>query len=209
MNGRTALRWVRRAGPGGRSVGAEPGVPAPTYLTVAHLRAEKRGSLEDQLIYWAGLLRARGQSPSFLFSADPMPSVSDDLAGRGADVGILDFDRPLAAAAGLYRLIPSRRVPRGHFHLVRPRQPVLLAARAAGARVMITDHIVLGGMAGVDNRQSTALPLTAWRSGLRWAGAQMAQLAELRLAVSDAVAASLVREERVALPRIRGGRHGV
>src|SRR5262249_33797900 len=54
------------------------------YLTVAYLRAEKHGSMEDQLLALARVLRGGGVQADFLFSAWPIWSLQDDFRARGA-----------------------------------------------------------------------------------------------------------------------------
>lgn len=121
---------------------AERGTTA-RYLTVAHLNPKRQGSLEDQFSFFASHLAARGVPADFLFSTFPILPVQELFRRRGGGVGRLDFDRPVAAAAALYRFIRRGRYQVVHFHFVRPHSPLMVAAKAAGAHVILTEHMAL------------------------------------------------------------------
>src|SRR5262245_32278490 len=124
------------------------------YLTVAHLRAEKHGSMEDQLLELARVLRRAGVQADFLFSGWPIWSLQEDFRAQGARIGVLDFTRPLSAAVALHRAIRLRRSHTVHFHFIRAHHPLVLAARSAGARAVVTDHMVLGSLDGAPEEPS-------------------------------------------------------
>lgn len=115
----------------------------PRYLTVAHLNPKRRGSMEDQFAHLASFLDERGVDADFLFSEFPILPVKELLRRRGAEIGRIDFARPLASARALYDVVRERGYRVVHFHFMRPHSPLVLAAKAAGARVLLTDHMSL------------------------------------------------------------------
>jgi glycosyltransferase involved in cell wall biosynthesis len=172
------------------------------YLTVAHLRAEKRGSMEDQLLELARVLRNAGVQADFLFSGWPIWSLQEEFRAIGARIGVLDFARPLSASAALARAIRRRHYAYVHFHFVRAHHPLVLAARSAGARVVLTDHMVLGHLSPRPSARPVSFAKSLARSALSTA-------VERRIAVSSAVADSLVEHEHVPPTRLHVVRNGI
>jgi len=138
--------------------------------------------------------------PDFLFSCPPSAAVGAAFAALGAGVGVLDFQRPLAAARALYTLLRTQDRPLVHFHFVNGHHPLVAAAQLADATVVLHDHAVH------DEHQ---LPRGA-RAAAFWIGARtVARRIDLRIAVSHAVAESLVRADKTPHAQLAVVHNGV
>jgi glycosyltransferase involved in cell wall biosynthesis len=166
---------------------------------VLHLNPRKRGSQEQQLVALARRLRARGTAVTYLFSSLPPEWLARELDALGVRVGRLDFARPLFAAAALYARLQRARPALVHFHFVAASSPLVVAARLAGARVIVNDHITL----------TRAYDSALYEELKRLRDTAVGPLVALRLAVSPFVAESVVRFGHVAPGRIQIVENGV
>lgn len=162
----------------------------PTIWWVLDL-VPKHGSIEDALVALAGRLGAIGVELTLLLSAAPPPWLAAALEQRGARVEALDFRRGGAAAMRFAARVRAARPDVVHFHFVRAWSPLVALARAAGARVVLHDHMPLDDGAG---------PV---RAGLKRArAAALGRLVELRIAVSRFVAERVRAVEHVPDERL-------
>lgn len=163
----------------------------PAIWLVLDLVPHQHGSIEDELVALAARLARLGARPTVVFAAAPPPWLSQALAASGAALHALDFRRPAAAALGLAALLGPARPALVHFHFVRAYSPLVAVARASGARVLLHDHMPLGGAGGL------------WRAGLKRArAAALNRLVDLRIAVSRFVAGTVRAAEFVAPARL-------
>src|SRR5262245_25075582 len=111
---------------------------------VLDLEPNKRGSLEQGLVALAGRLRQMRVDATFVFATPPVDWLQAALDERSTAIRVLDFRRPARATVQLARWLTSSRPDLVHFHFIRAYSPLVLLAHAAGARVVVHDHITLG-----------------------------------------------------------------
>lgn len=158
---------------------------------VLHLDAKKRGTMEEQLVALARRLRCETIPVTMVFARPPAPFPGDALRQAGVTLRHLDFARPAyAVARELWSWMRIERPRIAHFHFVEPYSPLLLAARLAGARVLIHDHLAL----------SCGDPLrAAWK---RVRARFLNGLFDERIAVSSFVARTVREVHRVPATRV-------
>jgi len=180
-----------------RSVARERTARAEVWW-VLHLTARKRGSMEQQLVALAERLRARGVGFTCVFAAPPAEWLARELERCGVEVRALDF-AARSSALTLGRWLGAARPALVHFHFVRAFSPLVAAARLAGARVVVNDHVTL--------TRASASPIyeAAKRLRTRIFGA----LCDRRVAVSSFVAESVRAIEHVAPDRVEVIENGV
>jgi glycosyltransferase involved in cell wall biosynthesis len=176
------------------STGAEHGI-----WLVLHLRPRKKGSLEQQLLALADGLACRGLSLTLVFSEPPKPWLMHELDLRGVKVRTLPFSRPYTAAMELLALLREARPTLVHFHFLRATSPLVAAARLAGARVVLHDHIT-----PVRAHASRLYEVMKKARDLMWN-----PLVDLRVAVSDVVADSVTDVEHVDRRRVVTVENGI
>jgi glycosyltransferase involved in cell wall biosynthesis len=168
---------------------------------VLDLAAKKRGSMEEQLLALARRARDRRVPLTYVFSRVPPRWLGEALVALEVSVRTLDFRHALRKSIQLLTLLLVAR-PRPslvHFHFVRAHSPLLAIARAAGAKVMVTDHMTLrAGLGG---------PLRALYKRAR--GWLFNRLAHRRVAVSRCVAESVRVAEHVPVARQSIIEHGI
>jgi glycosyltransferase involved in cell wall biosynthesis len=108
---------------------------------VLHLDAKKRGSGEQQLVALARRLENEGIPVTMVFAAEPAPYPRRELRAAGVDVRWVDYRHPTQAVARLARWFAAERPALAHFHFVDPYSPHVSAAKLAGARVLVHDHL--------------------------------------------------------------------
>ena len=158
---------------------------------VLDLDADKRGSMEQQLIALARGLGGHRIPVTMYFAAKPSAFPGDELRKLSVDLRDLPFHRPALAARTLLAHALEERPDLVHLHFVRPYSPLVAAAAASGAKIVVHDHVSL-------------VP----RSGLRQAfklarGRLLNPLVDLRLAVSEHAAATVRDAHGVAPDRVR------
>src|SRR4051812_18229873 len=99
--------------------------------------------MEQQLIALAATLRENRVPVSMFFAAMPAAFPGDELRSLSVDVHSLPFDRPTAAARMLLARGLEERPALVHLHFVRPYSPLVVAAGATGAKVVVHDHVSL------------------------------------------------------------------
>lgn len=180
----------------------------PSVWLVMDLEAKKRGSLEEQLFALAPALRASGIALTIVFASAPPPWMRAAL--DGVDLRWLDFRRrtPLVTLT-LWRWLRAARPSLVHFHFVRAHSPLVVAARLAGARVLVHEHMALG-VAFVDVPARSSLAAAAAR---RWKRVRTTLLTrrcvDRRVAVSRFVADSVRAVEFVPAARLAVVEHGI
>jgi glycosyltransferase involved in cell wall biosynthesis len=113
-----------------------------TVWLVLDLDAKKRGTMEEQLVALAQRLRSEGIRVAMVFSRPPAEFPGAALRRLGVDVRNLDFrssESPAILAAWLHRERPDVV----HFHFIEPYSAYVVAAKLAGARVLVHDHVVV------------------------------------------------------------------
>jgi L-malate glycosyltransferase len=108
---------------------------------VLHLDAKKRGSAEQQLVALAQRLRRERIPATMVFAAEPASYPARELQAAGVDVRWIDFAHPAHAVAKLARWFAAERPALVHFHFIDPYSPYVSAAKLAGARVLVHDHL--------------------------------------------------------------------
>jgi glycosyltransferase involved in cell wall biosynthesis len=174
----------------GKTISLPPENGAAIWV-VLDLVPHKRGSMEDQLVALAGRLATLGAHARFVFAAAPPAWLATALASSGAIVHTLEFRRAGAATLGFAALLRQARPDLVHFHFVRAYSPLVAMARAAGARVVLHDHMHLGSASG-----------RLWSGLKRARAAALNRLVDLRIAVSRFVADSVRAAEYVAADRL-------
>lgn len=166
---------------------------------VLHLRPKKRGSMEEQLLALAERVGRDGVPLTFVFSEAPSPWMQHELDARRVSVRTLPFDRPMAAAMELLQQLRCARPELVHFHFLRAASPLVAAARLAGCKVVVNDHVTLTRATG--SRAYEALKQAR--------DAVLNPLVELRVAVSKVVADSVADVEHVDPSRIAVVENGI
>jgi len=113
-----------------------------TVWLVLDLDAKKRGTMEEQLVALAQRLCSEGIRVAMVFSRPPAEFPGAVLRRLGVDVRNLDFrssDSPAILAAWLHHARPDIV----HFHFIEPYSAYVAAAKLAGARVLVHDHVVV------------------------------------------------------------------
>src|SRR4051812_47816986 len=112
-----------------------------TVWLVLDLDARKHGTMEEQLVALAQRSSLEGIRVAMVFSRPPAAFPGNALRRFGVDVRNLDFrspESPAILAAWLHHARPDVV----HFHFVEPYSAYVLAARLAGARVLVHHHVV-------------------------------------------------------------------
>jgi len=158
---------------------------------VLDLDANKRGSMEQQLIALARALHARRIPITMYFAARPARFPGDDLRTLSVDLRDLPFRRPARAARILLAQAREERPDIVHLHFVRAYSPLVAAAAASGARIVVHDHVSL-------------VPRSGLRQSLKLArGRLLNPLVDLRVAVSEHAAATVREAHGVPPDRVR------
>jgi glycosyltransferase involved in cell wall biosynthesis len=173
--------------------------PREGLWLVLWLNPKKHGSQEQQLLALAERMATRGTPLTYVFSAEPPAWFRRELERWRVDVRWQDWRRPWRAAARLAIALAQARPALVHFHFFRASSPLVLAARATGARVMVNDHVTL-------TPGSRAPHVRALK---RLRDAAVNPLVDVRLAVSRFVAESVARCEHVPRARIAVVENGV
>src|SRR5438067_315976 len=158
---------------------------------VLDLDADKRGSMEQQLIALARGLGGHRIPVTMYFAAKPSAFPGDELRKLSVDLRDLPFHRPALAARTLLAHALEERPDLVHLHFVRPYSPLVAAAAASGAKVIVHDHVSLVPRSGL--RQAFKLA----RGGL------FNPLVDLRMAVSEHAAATVRDAHGVPADRVR------
>jgi len=166
---------------------------------VLHLAPKKRGSMEQQLVALCERLGARGMPVTLVFSATPPPWLMQALTERRVSVRTLSFAPAHRAALELYAQLRPARPQLVHFHFVRASSPLVVAARLVRARTVVHDHVTL-------TRASSS---RAYEGLKVLRDAMCGGLADLRVAVSRAVADSVADVEHVDPARIAVVENGI
>jgi len=164
---------------------------SPTIWLVCDLAPKKRGSMETELVSLGARLSLAGARATFVFSRATPAWMSSALDGCGVDVRVLDFRRPAAAALAFTRMMEAARPALVHFHFVRAYSPLVAIAKAAGARIILHDHITLGQPTNPGHRRRAAIPSLLARGYKRARAAALNGFVDRRIAVSRFVAKSV------------------
>src|SRR5438105_15697499 len=158
---------------------------------VLDLDADKRGSMEQQLIALARGLGGHKIRVTMSFAAKPAAFPGDELRKLSVDLRDLPFHRPALAARTLLAHALEERPDLVHLHFVRPYSPLVAAAAASGAKIIVHDHVSL-------------VPRTGLRQTFKLArGRLLNPLVDLRLAVSEHAASTVRDAHGVAPDRVR------
>jgi glycosyltransferase involved in cell wall biosynthesis len=169
---------------------------------VLDLAPKKRGSMEEQLLALARRCHDRRVPLTYVFSREPYGWLAARLAELDTAVRTLDFRHVVQKTATFARWLLAARPSLVHFHFVRAHSPLVLAARAAGARVVVTDHMTLRSHA----RGAGGL----LRDAIKWLRAEVLHdLPHRRIAVSRFVAESVRAVEHVPPARQLVIEHGI
>ena len=164
---------------------------SPTIWLVCDLAPKKRGSMETELVSLGARLALAGARATFVFSRPTPAWMTSALDGCGVDVRVLDFRRPAAAALAFSRMMEAARPSLVHFHFVRAYSPLVAIAKAAGARVILHDHITLGQPSNPAHPRRAAVASILARGYKRARAAALNGFVDRRIAVSRFVAASV------------------
>jgi glycosyltransferase involved in cell wall biosynthesis len=134
-----------------------------------------------------------------VFPRLPASWLEEELRLRAIRYRVLDLHQPIGAGLQLLQWLVQSRAEVVHFHFISARSPLVLAARMAGAKVVLTEHITL-----VEPTQSVPRAI-AKRALLALTG----PLCDRRVAVSDFVARSIVDIDHVAPERITCIENGI
>lgn len=165
---------------------------------VLHLDAKKRGTMEQQLVALAERLRQERIPTTMVFARPPAPFPGNELREAGVILRHLDYALPpLRLALQLWSWLRAERPRIAHFHFIDPYSPLVAAARLAGPRVLIHDHLALSHRGGLR---------AAWK-GVR--SLLLNGLFDERLAVSSFVARTIREIHRVPAGRVSIVENGV
>ena len=182
---------------------------APVVWLVLDLAPKKRGSMETELVTLAARLALAGARATFVFSK-PAPSwMATALAACGITTRVLDFRHTAAAAIAFSRMMESARPQLVHFHFVRAYSPLIAIARAAGARVILHDHITLGQPVHPDYPRRPAVASLLVRGYKRARAAALNGFVDRRIAVSRFVADSVRASEFVTEDKLTVIENGI
>lgn len=180
----------------GKSISLPP-EKRPAVWLVLDFEPGTRGSLETELVTLAARLSLGGARATFVFSRPAPAWMAAALAGCGAETRVLDFRRPAAAVLAFSRLMEAARPALVHFHFVRAHSPLVAIARAAGARVILHDHVAPPAPA----RRRAVRSLFA-RGYQRARAAALHGFVDRRIAVSRFVAERVRAAEHVAVGKL-------
>jgi glycosyltransferase involved in cell wall biosynthesis len=177
---------------------------SPTVWLVLDLAPKKRGSMETELVTLGARLALAGARATFVFSRPTPAWMAMALEACGVETRVLDFRRPAAAALAFSRLMEAARPSLVHFHFVRAYSPLIAVAKAAGARVILHDHITLGQPSNPAHPPRTAVTSLLARGYKRARAAALNGFVDRRIAVSRFVAdsvrsAEFVHEEKLTV----------
>lgn len=175
---------------------------------VLDLDPKKRGSLEQGLVALAARLQHLRVTATVVLAAAPPDWLRAALDERGIDIRVLDFRKPTLAILQFGRWLSVARPHLVHFHFIRAHSPLVLIAHAAGARVVVHDHITLGQpvAAGFEHGTTTKKLLRPLK---RLRSATLGRFVDSRIAVSLFVAASVMDAEHFPSARIEVVPNGV
>jgi glycosyltransferase involved in cell wall biosynthesis len=179
-----------------------------TIWLVLDLHSNKKGSFEDQLIALADHLRLAPLRATFVFDIEVPPWLDAALAERGVETRTLQFRRSGRAAAQFAAWLVAEPPTLVHFHFVRAYSPMVLAARAVGARVIVHDHMTLG-QALVPVRERGPLAAKLARAYKQARAAAFNPWVDVRVAVSGFVADSVIESEHVRPERMTVLENGI
>jgi glycosyltransferase involved in cell wall biosynthesis len=180
----------------------------PTIWLVLDLHSNKKGSFEDQLVALADRLRLAPLRATFVFDIEVPAWLDAALAARGVETRTLEFRKGWRAAAQFAGWMVAERPSLVHFHFVRAYSPMVLAARAVGARVVLHDHMTLG-QALVPVRTRGRMEARLARLYKQARAALFNSCVDLRVAVSDFVAESVVEAEHVRREQVTVLENGI
>ena len=163
---------------------------APAGWLVLDLAPKKRGSMETELVTLAARLALARARATFVFSEAPPAWMQAALRACGTRTEVLDFRHPASAALTFSRMMEMARPDLVHFHFVRAYSPLVALARAAGARVILHDHITLGQPVRPDHPRRPAVTSLIVRGYKRARAAALNGFIDRRIAVSRFVADS-------------------
>jgi glycosyltransferase involved in cell wall biosynthesis len=139
--------------------------------------------------------RLHDVAPTFVFACEPPAWLRCALG----DVRVLDFSHPYKSARTLYTWLRAARARLVHFHFVRAYSSLVAAARMAGARVLVNDHVTL----------TRASDSAARETLKRLRSVALNPLCGRRIAVSQAVAESVIDVERVPEEQVQVIENGI
>jgi glycosyltransferase involved in cell wall biosynthesis len=171
---------------------------SPAIWLVLDLAPKKRGSMEEQLVALGNRLAALGARPTYVVSKVPPDWFATALAHARVALRILDFRRAALAALQFARWMEEERPALVHFHFVRAYSPIVAAARAVGARIILHDHITLGQPVKPETPPRAPVAKLLANGYKRARAAALNGLVDRRLAVSRFVADSVQCAEFVA-----------
>ena len=181
----------------------------PTLWLVLDLAPKKRGSLETQLVTLAERLASAGVRATFVLSRPAPAWMAAALARFGVERRVLDFRHAGVATMQFTRWMEAARPALVHFHFVRAYSPLVVVAKAVGARVIVHDHITLGQPSRPDYPRRRALATLLARGYKRARAAALNGFVDRRVAVSHFVAASVQCAEYVAAGRLTVVANGI
>jgi glycosyltransferase involved in cell wall biosynthesis len=112
-----------------------------TVWLVLDLDAKKRGTMEEQLVALAERLCSEGIRLAMVFARPPAAFPGDVLRRLGVEVRNLDF-RSSRSAAVFAAWLRHARPDIVHFHFIEPYSAYVAAAKLAGARTLVHEHVV-------------------------------------------------------------------
>jgi glycosyltransferase involved in cell wall biosynthesis len=161
-----------------------------TVWLVLDLDAKKRGTMEEQLVALAERLRSEGIRVAMVFARPPAAFPGDVLRRLGVEVRNLDFRSPRSAAV-LAAWLRHARPDIVHFHFIQPYSAYVAAAKVAGARTLVHDHVALTPA----RSPARALARRVRSLALNW-------MVDRRVAVSDFVARAAVECHGIPAGRV-------
>ncbi|MDB4971264.1 MAG: hypothetical protein JWN44_6953 [Myxococcales bacterium] len=186
-----------------------PSENGPAIWLVLDLAPKKRGSLEEQLLALGRRLGTIGARATLVVSKAPPEWMAAALAQSAVTVRVLDFRHPGLAALQFVRWLEEERPALVHFHFVRAYSPLVAAARAVGARVILHDHITLGQPVKPDAQPRTPVVRLFVQGYKRARAAALNGLVDRRLAVSRFVAESVRCAEYIADSKLAVVENGI
>ena len=190
-----------------RSTGRVAGENLPKVWIVLDLEPKKRGSLEQGILALAEALRSSAQT-TIVVACPPAPWLEAGLRNANATIRVLKF-RPAAPAQQIFAgWMRQERPDLVHFHFIRAYSPFVAAARAAGAKIVLHDHITLGVPVVPTAPRGKVAKLVV--HGFKWVrAAALNRRIDRRVAVSGFVADSVHASEFVRRGEIVVNENGI